>query len=401
MLPAVLSNGVCSLQEGQRRYCMSAFLTYGQDGQVLDRRFAQTVIRSSKRLTYVQAQQICDGKSGGYDRKVAALLKGLQALAKSIEARRRKAGMLHLDLPEVELVLDPSGKVIDAQPEEASYSHTLIEMFMVEANEAVASLLSGLDRPCLRRIHPPPDSAGGKQLTGFLRACGHKLPRDLSRRNLQDLLETVKGRPESYAVNLAVLKTMQQAEYSPMQVGHFALASDHYCHFTSPIRRYPDLTVHRLLREHCRGTLSSRPPEDLSALTRLGQDCTAAEKRAEAAENELRQVLVLQLLAGRIGQGFRGAVTGVTNFGIFVQSPQFLIEGLVRMEDLGDDWWELDALHGQVRGERTGRRFRIGDLIDVQIAAVDVPHRQLNLVPAGQKPRKDEPKTPAKRRRRR
>ncbi|HUT57051.1 MAG TPA: ribonuclease R [Phycisphaerae bacterium] len=382
MLPELLSNGVCSLQEGQRRYCKSVLLDYDADGNRMKSRFAETVIASAKRLTYEQAQAICDGKTGGFDKPVVGLVRDMEKLARRIEARRRKAGMIHLDLPDAELVLDEAGNVTDAVPEDQSYSHTIIEMLMVEANEAVAELLNGLNRPCLRRIHPSPDADDTKQLASFIRACGHKLPASMSHKDIQDLLDAVRGKPESYAVNLAVLRTFQQAEYSPMNVGHFALASSHYCHFTSPIRRYPDLTVHRLLTEHLRGRLETRPPEDLSELTKLGEHCTAAAHRAEAAEDELRQVLVLQLLAGKIGEDFDGVITGVANFGIFVQLRRFLIDGLVRLEDLGDDWWDVDAKRGEVRGEVGGRRFRIGDLMSVRVAAVDVARRQLNLVPA-------------------
>ena len=398
MLPEILSNGVCSLQQDQRRFCQSAFIRYDSGGNVLGSKVALTVIKSARRLTYLEAQDIIDGKIGAVPHNVATLLADMNRLARIIEVRRRKAGMLHLDLPEVELIFDEQDRVIDAVPQDNAYTHTIIEMFMVEANEAVASLLNRLNRPCLRRIHPAPDKAGSKQLEMFVRAAGHKLPIDMTRRDMQELLERVKGKPESYAINLALLKTFEQAEYSPLQVGHFALASEHYCHFTSPIRRYPDLTVHRLVREHCLGTLGSRPSEDMSALVQLGESCNTTERRAQAAENELREVLILQFLETKVGEDFQGVITGVTNFGMFVQSPRFLIDGLVRFQDLGDDWWEVDSKLGMVTGERTGMRFRIGDLIDVRIAGVDIARRQLNLAPqsaerkkpkkAGKKPTK-------------
>jgi ribonuclease R len=389
MLPEVLSNGVCSLQEGQERFCKSVFIAYDQDGRRAGTRFADTVIRSSKRLTYLQAQGIIDGKTGGYDGRVVELLRGLHELARAIERRRRQAGMLHLDLPAVELVFNERQEVTDARPEEDAYTHTLIEMFMVEANEAVAELLSRLDVPCLRRVHPPPGPGDVGQATTFVRASGHKLPPNPSRHDLQQLLDNVRGRPEAYAVNLAVLKTFERAEYSPMTIGHYALASEHYGHFTSPIRRYPDLTVHRLLGQYVRGTLPHMDKPDLSELVKLGEHCTAAERRAEDAEDELREVLLLQMLAKRLGEVFDGVVTGVANFGLFVQLRRFLIEGLIRMEDLGDDWWEVSARHGLVRGERSGTTYRIGDALRMKVVAVDQARRQLKLLidtpPGGRK----------------
>jgi len=380
MLPEILSNGVCSLQEGRPRFCKSALITYDDDGRVVGARLAETVISSTRRLTYAQAQSICDGDAD-FEPNVVEVVRNMEVLARRIEARRRSQGMLHLDLPEVELVLDDNDKVADVQPEESAYTHTIIEMFMVEANEAVARLFGELERPILRRIHPGPDSAGTKQFSAFVRAAGHKISKDLTRDDMQKLLESVRGKPESYAVNMALLKIISQAEYSPMQVGHFALASKCYCHFTSPIRRYPDLTVHRLLGEYCRGRLETRPPEDVPALVELGEHCTAAEQRSEAAERELNKVLVLQLLSGRIGEVCQGVITGVMNFGIFVQLPRYGIDGLVRVQELGDDWWEVNVRRGEVRGQRTGRKFRIGDLLAVHIAAVDVPGRQLDLIP--------------------
>ena len=381
MLPEILSNGVCSLQEGVGRFCKSAFITYDANARPRKTRLAETVVRSAKRLTYKQAQAICDGQSDGYEPKIVRLVRDMEALARRIEKRRRAAGMLHLELPAVELVFDENDKVVDAVPEDQSYTHTIIEMFMVEANEAVARTLEARNRAFLRRIHPAPDPIAGRQVAGFVRACGFKLPPEMTHQDIQALLDSVRGRPEEYAVNLAILRTFQMAEYSPRKIGHFALASQSYCHFTSPIRRYPDLTVHRLVAELCRGTLDDRPPEDMTALNELGAACSAAARRAEGAERELRDVLILEFLIGKVGEEFDGVITGVTNFGLFVQLPRYLIEGLVRMPDLGDDWWEVDAKKGEVRGENSGRRFRIGDILAVRIAGVDRARRQLNLVP--------------------
>ena len=384
MLPQALANGVCSLQEGRNRFCKSAFIRYDPAGSVTGSRLAGTVVRSCKRLTYTQAQGVIDGKTGGYEPKVVELLRAMAELARRIQARRKAEGMIQLDMPEVEPIFDEAGKVVDAAPGDDSYTHTIIEMFMVEANEAVARILDRREIAFLRRVHPAPDASSGKQLAAFVRVCGHKLPRKLSRRDLQDLLERVKGRPESFAVNLAVLRSFMQAEYSPMRIGHFALASDNYCHFTSPIRRYPDLTVHRLAA----AVIEKRdlPAQDPSALVKLGEHCSTTERRAEAAEQELITVLVLQLLATKIGEQFDAVVTGVANFGMFAQLPRLGVEGLVRMEDIGDDWWEVSARSGEIRGERTGKRFRIGDPLTVQIASVNVSARQLNLRLAGDAP---------------
>jgi ribonuclease R len=386
MLPETLSNGVCSLQEGIPRFARSAFITYDRAGQVLERRLAATVIRSTKRLTYEQAQAVCDGKTAGVDPEVIRLVTGLEALARRIEARRRAAGMIHLDLPEVELILDDTGRVTGARRADGSYTHKMIEMFMVEANEAVAAAFAARGEPLMRRIHPPPSEEDHAQLAAFVRACGCKLPKKPVHRDLQELVEAVHGRPEAHAVNLALLRSFQRARYSTADEGHYALASRDYCHFTSPIRRYPDLTVHRALAAAPAGRAAAADPDERAAraeaLERLADALSAAERRAQSAESEARLVLVLGLLAGRVGQTFAGVITGVTEFGLFVQSPEFLVEGLIRLPDLGDDWWEVSAERGEVRGRTSGRRYRIGDPLEVRIAAVDIPKRRIDLAPA-------------------
>ena len=258
MLPEILSNGVCSLQEEVPRLCKSVFITYDDSAHPVSTRFANSVIKSAKRLRYREAQAILDKADSiphpqgqktvsDYEPSVVDLLHDMNALATRLQKRRRQQGQIVLDLPEVDLVLDEEGKVVDAVPEDESFTHTLIEMFMVEANEAVARLLDSQNVPFLRRTHPEPEVQGAERLRQFVTVAGFKLPKHLDRKAIQALLQAVKGKPESHAISLAVLKSLTRAEYSPEQIGHYALASEQYCHFTSPIRRYADLEIHRLL----------------------------------------------------------------------------------------------------------------------------------------------------------
>ena len=428
MLPEILSNGVCSLQEGVPRLCKSAFITYDRNSKPIAARFANTMITSAQRLRYREAQAIIDSldpKSiddpkaaanydrskpvphpegdrtvGDYPSEVVTLLAHMNALARRLQQRRQAAGQLSLDLPEVELVLDENGKVVDAVPEDQSFTHTLIEMFMVEANEAVARLLDSLDVPFLRRVHPEPELSDSERLRQFLHVAGVRLPKVLDRHALQALLASVKGKPEAFAINLAVLKSLTRAEYSPKAIGHYALASEHYGHFTSPIRRYADLTIHRLLdvyiamrqeqsegsgrsrsalKEQIRRKISDGDLPSTTDLITLGKHLSFTERRAEDAERELRQIKILEMLQTHIGEEFDGVVTGITNFGIFIQLRAWLIDGLIRYENLLDDWWDVDEAAGVVRGQRSGTRIGIGDVVKVIIARVDAPRRELDL----------------------
>lgn len=384
MLPEVLSNGLCSLQENQPRLTKSVFIEYDSRGNRLSKRYANTVIQSSKRLTYKQVTRILEGDTRGVASDVAALLKEMERLARLIQKRRLSAGMIVLDLPGVELVLDEKGETIDVVPEDTSFSHTIIEMFMVEANEAVAELFAHLGVPHLRRIHPEPPADAQAKLSAFLRVLGKPIPRHMQRADMIRLLDSVRGRPEAFAVNLAVLRSMAQAEYSPAMIGHFALASRHYCHFTSPIRRYPDLIVHRLLDRYLDGQLetpqgrSEAPNKDELAV--IGAHCSFAERHAESAERELRLVKILRLLEKRVGDIEPGVVTGVANVGVYVQLNKYRVDGLVRFADLPDDWWDIDTRAGCVVGQRSRKRIAIGDAVTVQLAGVDLSARELDLI---------------------
>ena len=401
MLPEVISNGICSLSEGVARFCKSAFMHYSAEGKILSENVGQTLIKSAKRLTYLEAQALIDGDlrearkhaktEPKYTDQLIKTLRQMDTLAKAIRQRRRKQGMIHLDLPEVSLKFDDAGHVIDAEPEDTSFTHTLIEMFMVEANEAVARLLDSQQVPLMRRTHPEPEARGTERLRQFVTVAGFKLPKILDRKAIQALLASVKGKPESHAISLAVLKSLTRAEYSPEPIGHYALASEQYCHFTSPIRRYADLTIHRLLDAYFEaggdanrgGRKKTRiDPENVPSsddLMTLGKHLSFTERRGDDAERDLRQVKILELHQHRIGEEFSGVATGITNFGVFVQIQTFLIDGLIRYEDLMDDWWDVDEKSGQIRGQRTGQIIRIGDLVKVIIVRVDIARRELSL----------------------
>jgi len=390
MLPEILSNGICSLQPGQERFAKSAYLTYDDQGNILSRRFANSIIRSTQRLTYLQADRILKGRTKGAGPEVIELLKNMETLSRAVERRRRKNGMLHLDLPEIELEFGKSGRVVDAHPADDCYPHTIIEMFMVEANDAVASLLDRLNIPFMRRIHPEPDALSMTNLAKFLRAFGFTLPRKPNRKAIQDLLASVKGADYSFAVNLAVLRSFEKAQYAPLHVGHYALASTHYCHFTSPIRRYADLMVHRVLERYLQNESAMKEQEQ--SLVETGKHITFTEQRAEDAERELTTVLTLQLLEKKIGEELDGVVTGLTGFGLFVQSKKYGVEGLIRMEDLGSDRWSYDMKSQSIIGERSGYSLRLGQALKVRIVSVNIPARQLNVTPA--EPLAREPKPP-------
>lgn len=386
MLPELLSNGVCSLQEREPRLTKSAFLTYDRKGNVKKVRFANTIIRSSKRLTYDQASAILGGRKGRIPVKVVATLQAMEKLAKTIHRRRVRKGMLELDLPDIELVFDKDGRVVDVAAEDSSFPHKMIEMFMVEANEAVSRKLSEMKIAHLRRVHDTPRPAAALNLIRFIKMLGYELPENPDRFDYQALLKKVKGREGAFAVNLSVLRSMQAAEYAPVKLGHYALASDAYCHFTSPIRRYPDLLIHRALDRVIRREKKQRRPASQSMsveeLAEIGKLCTQNERRAEAAERELKLVLLLRLLEAKVGERFEGIVTGVANMGLFVQLRRYLIDGLLRFELLGDDWWEVDVRNGCVVGERSGRRFKMGDRLDVVVTGVSLPTRQVQLAPS-------------------
>jgi len=412
MLPEVLSNGICSLQPDALRLTRSAFITYDGQGNVVASRFARSAIQSAHRLTYLEAQALIDGdetearKHARFDKPYSPQLietvKAMDELAKRIRQRRHRDGMIVLDLPDVELIFDDDGRVIDAEPEDDAFTHKVIEAFMVEANEAVAREFAALGVPLLRRVHPDPGAHDVSELRVFAQVAGYQIPQNPTRKELQELIDKVRGTPAARAVHFAVLRTRTKAEYSPDLIGHFALASEHYTHFTSPIRRYCDLLVHRALdalhdalgkrqrvprdprqRKRIGNRLASdeRVPTD-AQLRELGSHCSATERNSEAAERELRTFLVLQLLEQHAGEIFDGTVTGVTGMGAFVQIDRFVVDGLIKLRELPGapaDQWSMNKYTGALTARRSGQSIQIGDRYRVQIVKVDLARREMDL----------------------
>src|SRR6185437_10430909 len=289
---------------------------------------------------------------------------------------RIKRGALELTMPEAVLEYDDLGRVAGAHFAEHNLSHQIVEEFMLTANEAVAEHLSRLEVPFLRRVHPAPNEEKLVKFAEFADLLGHRIRRPQDRFELQRVLTETADKPERAAIHYALLRSLKQATYSPIQDQHYALASQDYCHFTSPIRRYPDLVVHRLLDRWIRHKKASA---DLAELVALGEHCSRMERRAETAERELVKLKILLFLSRKLGEQFDAVITGVADYGFFAQVEQFPAEGLVHISSLADDYYQFDEAGHALEGKRTKRRFRLGDRVKVEVARVDVQKRMLDF----------------------
>jgi len=407
MLPEVISNGLASLQQGQLRYTKSVFIDFAADGSVRGAKVAATVIRTARRFAYEEVMPIVEQPERQYPdvaEPVKQLLLRMHELAMLLRQRRFAQGALRMGIPEIEIVFGRDGAVEGARQRHHDESHEIIEEFMLAANIAVAKLLASRGIAFLRRVHSDPDELRINSFQQFCQGLGLTLRKPQSRHELQTLIRSVAGKPLERAVNFALLRSMKQAEYSPEIAGHYALAETDYCHFTSPIRRYPDLTVHRLLDRLIGGRSAPKTPPE--ALFRLGKHCSFTERRAERAERELIRIRLLRFMAARVGSELEATVTGVESFGMFCQGLEIPAEGMVHLSALGDDFFEFDPVGRTLTGQRTRQVFRLGDNLRVQVVAVDVDRRQMELRPvrSGGRPRRraeeaaSGPKHPATRR---
>lgn len=413
MFPERLSNGICSLNPREDRLTLTAEMVFDGHGNRLKYDLCESVIRSNERVTYTEVAKILVDRDPVLCRRYDYLLRDfliMEELADRLRTVRMREGSIDFDLPDPEIILDLQGQTLGIVREERNVAHRLIEEFMLAANRTVAEHMTKMEVPFLYRIHEPPDPEKITDLAGFISSFGHNLavPHKgqgpsgrLHPKVLQGLLERVKGRPEERLINHVVLRSMKQAKYSTENVGHFGLAAEMYTHFTSPIRRYPDLVVHRLVKEVLhKGGLSVHRKSELSPLLpEIARLSSERERLAMEAEREVVDLKKVRFMDDKQGEDFHGFITGVTAFGFFVELEEIFVEGLVHITSIPDDYYLYLEKEHCLLGRQRRRRFRIGDRVKVKVARVDLQRRKMDftLAEEGVRPRVQRKSSPGRR----
>jgi ribonuclease R len=374
MLPEALSNGLCSLKPREDRGCLAVRMVINAEGRKLRHRFMRGLMRSAARLTYEQIQAAADGRPDEMLHPLMApVVEPLYAAFRALLAARQRRGTLDLDLPERRILLDERGEVSRIEPRQRLDSHRLIEEFMVAANVAAAETLERARRPCMYRVHDAPDAAKVEALREFVATLGFNLAKGqvLRPKMFTQLLERAKGSPFAEMIHELVLRSQSQAVYSPVNLGHFGLALARYCHFTSPIRRYSDLLVHRSLIDGCRLGEDGLPPDAEDRIQAIGEHISTTERRAAAAERDAADRYIAGFLAKRVGDILAGRVTGVTRFGLFVRLADTGADGLVPISSLPSDFYDHDERDHALVGRRWGRTYRLGERVAVRLVQAE------------------------------
>jgi ribonuclease R len=385
MLPERLSNNLCSLVPNEPRPAFTAIMEFNRKGKRLAKKFSRSIITSHHRLTYTTVKKILVDKDNVLVARFSDILPQLREMAQLaavLEKNRTARGSIGFSIPEAE-VLIAAEKVTDVVRAERNMAHKLIEEFMLAANEAVAFTLAGENFPTLYRIHEPPDDVKVKEFTAFARTLGLQFPKaDLgSPKWFGRVLALVAGTPKEYIVSNILLRTMQRARYSPENAGHFGLAAEYYTHFTSPIRRYPDLIVHRTLFALLAGKKSgsASPAPDLQ---QAGDFLSSRERAAVEAGREMTERLQVRFMAEKTGETFEGIIAGVTAFGLFIDLLDHFVSGAIEIANLKGDYYRFDEKNYRLIGTNTNKVFQIGDQIRIRVASVDIRQRRINFAPA-------------------
>jgi ribonuclease R len=389
MFPHELATGLCSLNPRVDRLVQTCLMEVDRRGQVVRYEMHDGVISSNERMTYTDVNAILTGTDGAADvvraryAPLVPFFELMQELFGVLNGRRRRRGAIDFDLPEAEVVLGEDGQIDDIVASERNVAHRLIEEFMLLANETVATHLVEHGVPSLHRVHESPDLQKVEEFEAFITPLGYSLAasgRALKPSHFQKLIDRMKGTPEERPIAALMLRTMQKARYDSVSLGHFGLAAEHYTHFTSPIRRYPDLVVHRMLRQSRRGALSEARFDELAEeLPETARHTSEMERRADDAERELLQWKKVRFMADKVGDEYEGFITGVAPFGLFVELVEHYVEGLVHISSMADDYYRFVEQQHVLYGENTRKIYRLGSKVSVQVVRVDLERRQIDL----------------------
>ncbi len=383
MLPESLSNGLCSLMPRVPRLCMVADMQVAEDGRVTKTRFYPALMRSAARLTYTQAAAALGGDAAARAElaDVLPVLDCLHEAYRALRRRRESRGALDFEAPEVKVVVDEAGRVAGIREYPRNDAHRLIEECMIAANVEAAKFLKRHKLPALFRIHGKPDEDRLADLKRFLalRGLHFEMGGEIEPKQLQQLLGQVSARPDAAVLENAIIRSLPQALYQPLNIGHFGLALTEYVHFTSPIRRYPDLLVHRGIRHALAGGTAEDFVHSARQMEQLGQECSLRERRADEASRSVVAFLKCEFMKDRIGEEFDAVATGVTDFGVFVQLKGLQVDGLVHVSSLPRDYFRFHEADRMLVGEKTGQRYGIGDELRVRLVRVDSSERKIDF----------------------
>ena len=381
MLPEALSSDLCSLRENEDRMAFSVIARLDEEGTLLQSRLSRTVIRSRHKLAYEQAQAVIDGQ-GSIDAETDDAIRMLVEVSRMLREKRMERGSLDFDLPEARVVLNQDGEPTDIRKVERLESHRLIEDFMLLANEIVAKRGAKAELPFLYRVHERPDEERIEQLREFAKTFGYDISqkRKPTPKDLQRFLERIQGRPEERLLSTVTLRSMRQARYSHENLGHFGLAAKFYTHFTSPIRRYPDLIVHRICAHAFLNEENVRQTMNTTMLPEIARVSSERERVAVDAERDSIELKKVEFMERHLGEDFMGTISGVAAFGFFVLLDDYYVEGMVHVSALEDDYYRFREERYEIVGEHTGRRFRLGDRLKVQVARVNREERKIDFV---------------------
>ena len=381
MLPEVISNGLCSLNPNVERLCMACEMSIDSLGELIDYKFYPALMFSHARLTYSQVNEILENKKSSLRDSYSNVIENIEflyGLYKTLRISRQKRGVMDFDRIESQILFNDKGKIDNIIARQRNDAHKLIEECMLMANQSSAKFLGKHKEDFLYRIHPKPTSEKIEVTRQFLSAVGLTLEggNEPESRDFAKVLKNARGRDDENIIKTVVLRTMKQAVYTPSNEGHFGLAFEDYTHFTSPIRRYPDLLVHRAIKR----VLNNQPRSPSNKMSEIGSHLSMTERRADDATRDVEQWLKCEYMRDKVGDEFSGVISGVAGFGFFVELSEIFVEGMVSVRDLKDDYYVYDETHHQLTGERGGKIFRLGDVVEVKVASVSLDDRKINFI---------------------